>query len=222
MEKPILFNTAMVQAILDGKKSCTRRPVKRTPSNEDPSGYGFWKEYSERDKLWYVKDYTHAAIWWTLREYISKFSKYHIGDTIYVRETWCKIPNIGAFKVQTIYKADYKEGELDGIYKQFPKAIKWKPSIHMPKVAARIFLNVTDVRIERLKEITEPEALKEGFISSATLNAKGDDYTGLYAHEHFIDTWDKIYSKKGNGWDDNPWVWVIEFERMENNEQKCR
>ena len=93
-----------------------------------------------------------------------------------------------------------------------------KPSIHMPRAAARIFLKVTDVGIERLKDITEPEALKEGFISTVKLTPKGDDYTGFYAHEHFIDVWDNIYDKQGNGWDFNPWVWVIEFERIDINE----
>ena len=88
MEKPILFNTEMVKSILENRKTSTRRPVKRTSCNDDPSGYGFWKEFSERDQLWYIKDYTHAATWWTLKEYISRFSKYHIGDTIWVRETW--------------------------------------------------------------------------------------------------------------------------------------
>ncbi|MBU3098363.1 MULTISPECIES: ASCH domain-containing protein [Clostridium] len=227
MERPILFNTAMVQAIIEDRKVSTRRPVKRTPSNDDPSGYGFWKEYSERDKRWYVKDYTHSPIWWTLREYISKFSKYHIGDTIWVRETWTNLQALDDNEnfIDGTERYYYRAGDCpeftyylndDGTYRDSPK---WSPSIHMPRKAARIFLNITDVRIERLKNITEPEALKEGFVSSVISNAKGDDYTGFYAHEHFIDTWDKTYAKKGNGWDDNPWVWVIEFEAGDINEK---
>lgn len=186
MEKPILFNTAMVQAILEGNKTSTRRIMKPQPT---------------------------SAL--TALKTLNKMP-YQVGDTLYVRETWCKIPNIRAFRTDIWFKADYKDGELDELIKEFPKVIKWKPSIHMPKVAARLFLKVTAVKIQRLKDITEPEALKEGFISTAVTNPEGDDYTGLYAHEHFINVWDEIYFKQGNGWDFNPWVWVIEFERIEN------
>lgn len=219
MEKPILFNTAMVQAILKGKKTSTRRPVKRTPSNDDPCGYGFWKEYCERDQLWYVKDYTHSAIWWTLKEYISRFSKYHIGDTIWVRETWqeseCFDYNM---KDQYCYKADNATNEFA---EQFN--IKWKPSIHMPKVAARLFLKVTDVRLERLQDITESGAKEEGirgFSKDGELYkySPTDEFdwqdAPRTAIEAFKILWNPIYSKQSNPWNENPWVWVIEFENI--------
>lgn len=197
MEKPILFNTLMVQAILEDRKVETRRII--NPKNND----GIRASMIYKSGL---KDSDGNEV----------KKPYHIGDTLWVRETWCRIPNIRAFKVQTIYKADYKDGDFDELNKLYPKAIRWKPSIHMPRAESRLFLKVTAVKMQRLKDITEPEALNEGFISTAVTNLKGDDYTGLFAHEHFIDVWDDIYAKQGNGWDFNPWIWVIKFERIEN------
>lgn len=209
MGKPTLFNTEMVQAILEGRKTSTRRPVKRTPSNDDPCGYGFWKEYNERDSRWYIKDYTHSCCWFTLEEYMSKWSKYHVGDILYVRETWCQSteiePDYG--KQEYHYKAT-----PDDFIKQSPQGfVKWKPSIHMPKEAARIFLKVTDIRIERIMATTAGDCKKEGI--------KLDyDITDIWSADSYIDEfkklWDSIYSKQGDGWNENPWVWVIEFEKV--------
>ena len=219
MEKPILFNTEMVQAILKGNKTSTRRPIKRTPCNDEPCGYGFWKDYSEHDKRWYIKDYTHAPVWWTLEEYISKFSIYHIGDTIWVRETWqeseCFDNNI---KGKYCYRANDEENDFANEFK-----VKWRPSIHMPKTAARLFLKVTDIRIERLQDITEDGAKGEGIRSFTK-----DDVVFKYsstdefvwqdaprtAKEAFEKLWDSCGYKSPKSWPFNPWVWVIEFEKM--------
>jgi hypothetical protein len=110
-----------------------------------------------------------------------------------VRETW------NVFDFRYLYKASH-DTWIHG------KKLEhwWKPSIHMPKAAARIFLKVTKVRVERVQNITEDEAIKEGFSHG------GIQEVWIKAIDSFISTWNKIYEN----WDDNPWVWVIEFERM--------
>lgn len=232
MEKPILFNTEMVQAILEGRKTTTRRIIKRTPSNDDPCGYGFWKSYEERDKRWYVKDYTHSCCWYTLEEYISKWSKYHVGDILYVRETWalCHALDKVAFnklnsdwREQQIkenliwYKADGEQTPTSRtIGERLVDRGRWRPSIHMPKEAARIFLKVTDVRIERLQDVTEDQAKLEGAYMPCYKCDTGElssDSVSL-----FKVIWNSTLKKDQSemySWDANPWVWVIKFEKIE-------
>lgn len=209
--KPVLFNTNMVKAILDGRKTVTRRLVKRTPSNGEPCGFGFWREFNERDMKWYIKDYTHSCTWWPEDEYLQRFGKFKVGDIIYVRETWCEGYEDGTY----IYKASDKLAQLPN-YKKSSKMI-YRPSIHMPKEAARIFLKVTDVRVERLQDITEGQVIKEG-IDIETNNS-------LSAHRvKFAKTWDSSVDMKNHwmdqSWGANPWVWVIEFERIEKSEEE--
>lgn len=217
MEKPILFNTEMVQAILEGRKIVTRRVIKRTPSNDEPSGYGFWKEFNERDNKWYVKDYTHSCTWWPLKEYIERFSKCHIGDILYVRETWAiqSMKNYGK-RVKFLYKAEpnkelrevaLSESRYDDMLKYSFKN-GWQPSLFMPKEAARIFLEVIDVRVERLRDIKMHDAEKEGIIQMGK----------SYPLTIFKKIWNSTVNKKDinkYGWDVNPWVWVIEFKVKE-------
>lgn len=207
MEKPILFNTEMVRAILEGRKTQTRRIIKRTPSNDDPCGYGFWKEFSERDNKWYVKDYTHSCVWWGLEEYTNRFSKYHVGDILYVRETWQDCTPLKSLITNGyIYRADKLHEELARKHR-----IAWSPSIHMPKKAARIFLKITDVRIERLQEMSFEDMFDEGIEVVPGSIAP-------YPSERFKSLWDSIIKKSDigmYGWNENPWVWVIEFERSE-------
>jgi len=202
MEKPILFNTEMVQAILKGNKTSTRRPIKRTPCNDEPCGYGFWKDYSEHDKRWYIKDYTHAPVWWTLEEYISKFSMYHVGDIIWVRETWQKSECFDyKIKGKYCYKANDEENDFANEFK-----VKWQPSIHMPKTAARLFLKVTDVRIERIRATTAGDCVKEGIKLDYPI-------TDIWSADEYIDEFKKLWDSIYDNWKENPWVWVIEFEK---------
>lgn len=171
MEKPILFNTAMVQAILKSKKSSTRRPFKK-PFEVHPNGMITKPQGNER--------------------LVPYEPPYHVGDIIYVRETWLKGDD------GLHYRADETP-----ISKEAREAYgyKWKPSIHMPKVAARLFLKVTDVMAERIQDITEDGANKEGF----------DNVLPVFtAKELFQAEWNSIYKN----WDENPWVWVIEFEKV--------
>ena len=132
--KPILFNTEMVQAILDGRKSCTRRLVKFL-SGENPRWTGYIK-----DGLMLYNGKNEPCI---------RKAPYQPGDILYVRETWKKAPN-GYY-----YYEDWQRNDIADI-------TKWKPSIHMPKEAARIWLKVMNVRVERLQEITDEQAKREG------------------------------------------------------------
>lgn len=230
--KPILFNTEMVKAILKGRKTCTRRIIKRTPSNDEPCGYGFWKEFNERDNTCYVKDYTHSCTWWPLKEYIERFSKYHVGDILYVRETWA-IQSMSNYdkRIKFMYRASDGmdlEARLvtNNKYEELLKYESkngWQPSLFMPKVAARIFLKITNVRVERLQDITEEGAKKEGCIDfhDKIGDGKFDDVFefDLTAKDAFIELWNSTVNKKDiklYEWEANPWIWVIEFEKLDN------
>jgi len=174
--KPILFNTDMVKAILDGRKTMTRRVCKLDTANFD---------YDLKDK-----DYGPFL----QNEYgdsinVKELAPYQPGDILYVRETWAEVNGI------YIYKADEDATPL-----------KWRPSIHMPKEAARIWLEVTDVRVERLQKITYDDCLSEGMWDYGT------DVDTLIAYQEL---WQSLNAKKGYGWYENPWVWVYEFKRLE-------
>jgi len=125
-----------------------------------------------------------------------------IGDHLWVRETFCK----------TEWEAFNYKAEWDNIHPELSKHTKWKPSIFMPRIASRITLEIINIRAERLNEIMEEDAQAEGVKSTAKLTPSGDDYIGLYASEHFETLWQSI---NGPGsWDENPWVWVIEFKKI--------
>ena len=192
---PILFNTDMVRAILAGRKTITRRIVKHNVDAILNSPYH--KEHSE------VPD----------KALIEKLCRppYQTGDILYVRETWGY-----GYDKEYIYKADDKLADLP-LFKNSTKMI-YRPSIHMPKEAARIFLRVTDVRVERLKEITAGGIRNEG-LSSMSVHA-GD--MGI-AQAEFKIIWNSTIKKTDldkYGWDANPWVWVIEFEQCGKPEEE--
>lgn len=197
-ERPILFNTEMVQALLAGRKTCTRRLVKFLPG-KNPQWTGYIK-----DGLMLYNGKNEPCI---------RKAPYQPEDILYVRETWFKDVD------RYMYRANYFDREK--FYRDSKEIeMKWKPSIHMPKEAARIWLKVTDVRVERLQDITEAEATLEGAINNiAFIHSPDDEYDHIHtAREHFIDIWNSTI-KKGYldkyGWDANPFVWVIEFEWCE-------
>lgn len=223
----------MATAILEGRKTSTRRIIKRTPSNDEPCGYGFWKEYEERDERWYVKDYTHSCCWYTLEEYIKKWSRYHVGDILYVRETW-QMQSMSNFdkRAKFLYKAEPNEKLKEVILapEKYDDLLKysykhgWQPSLFMPKEAARIFLKVTDVKIERLQSMSARECLKEGvnlscYKENYICSAHPCDFKNTVAcKDKFKDLWDSTVNKKDidmYGWDADPWVWVIQFEKTD-------
>ena len=195
--KPILFNTDMVRAILDGRKSCTRRICKDA------------NEYTVPDMEFYNADKrTYAVHNFADKEQMEQLSTAErtcpicTGDILYVRETWKEAPK-GYY-----YYEDWQKDDIADV-------TKWKPSIHMPKDAARIWLKVTNVRVERLQEITEVQAQAEGCNSGLLTGA-------CTARGQFEDLWNSTVKKSDldrYGWDASPWVWVIEFERCEKLEE---
>lgn len=190
-ELPIIFNTPMVRAILDERKTQTRRVIKP----RDP-----WKPASDGSPA-YVPVLMENGEWgWSFDGCIYGIigrSPYQPGDLLWVRETWGKDDN-GEY----VYRTNYGTTEDDSFP---PSMFKWKPSIHMPREAARIFLRVTNVRVERLQEITEEEAVKEGARAYGHNNCNGTS-----ARIAFAEIWDKTTTKYE--WRTNPWVWVIEFK----------
>jgi len=230
--KPILFNTEMVRAILDGRKTCTRRLVKPQPKSK--LCYTFAGSDSD---TWGYPNRTAHEIWGeefklpndiTEEELSKRWNPpYHTDDILYVRETWCGLPvnEAGHMRGHTIYyyKAD---GELR------PKGWRgtWHPSIHMPKEAARIWLKVTDVRVERLQSITVEGAIREGAEGEKCHHTNAGAFgctdclnTGWIEppQVEFMQIWNSTIKKSDidrYGWDANPWVWVIEFERCEKPE----
>lgn len=208
--KPILFNTEMVRAIMDGRKSCTRRLLKG-PFTVHPNGY-ITKPRGNENLCPYEPPYQP-------------------GDILYVRETvWQKIGYYLDVDGETKpswynefrYVASDEKPETGWNY-------SWvkRPSIHMPKEAARIWLKVTDVRVERLQDITLDGCHREGInietsavTDGETLNRNHD-----FSLEKFEILWDSTVKKSDldhYGWDANPWVWVIEFERCEKPEEGKR
>jgi len=184
-EKPILFNTEMVKAILGGRKTQTRRVIK-------PVALGMIYEDSSP----------------------ARKPPYHVGDILWVRETWCKwwLPH-GEWRY--IYKATSPHGNTAPAMPDSddePFTMPWRPSIHMPKEAARLFLLVTSVRIQRLQEITSGEAVAEGIKSNLRNPSEAAD--ALIAFEELWNSTIKPADLPRYGWEANPWVWVIEFERI--------
>ena len=198
-ERPIIFSSPMVRAILDGKKTQTRRVVKPQPyANGMPEH-------------------------WSISE-LAQFCPYgQPGDRLWVRETWmpdaprdgtwpdtvfygCKclplslIPEAYQKPAHCLFRSTWEGGDLVG----------WKPSIHMPRWASRITLDVTGVRVERLQDISESDAVAEG-VAGGHVAIPGYGYSATPV-EHYRWLWEQI---NGSGsWDANPWVWMIEFRRV--------
>lgn len=214
--KPILFNTEMVRAILDGKKSCTRRLAKSQPDKNHTYPLGFVTDSTEKKEV--------GCFGFGIDEYGGsiQYAKppYQPGDILYVRETvWQKIGHYLDVDGETKpswynefrYVATDEKPETGWNY-------SWakRPSIHMPKEAARIWLRVTNVRIEQLQEITADGIRNEG-LSSAAVHC-GDMEIALKEWENLWNSTIKKSDLDRHGWDANPWVWVIEFERCEKPE----
>lgn len=247
--KPILFNTEMITAILEGRKTQTRRVVKPVP-------------FIDRDGWWQIGKavwpMSHIRLFYQEGDPLWDYAPCKPGDILWVRETWHKDAG------RCMYRANYADDEKfyrDGKEVQ----LRWSPSIHMPKEAARIFLRVKDVRVERLQEITKQDAISEGISrlfdhltkaeyeewanrSGVQVPQHEQPWKNCLWHGHFgvhgmgnrisnawpwqlsgyanpcgsfsslwnstvqLKEWDKY------GWDANPWVWVIEFERCEKPE----
>ena len=230
--KPILFNTEMVKALLDGRKTVTRRVIKPQPKPEHPYPLGWVTDSTDNKNI--------GCFGWGQDEYggVIDYAKppCRTGDILYVRETYGTYSTFNGHSYA--YKGDYIDFENSEKAKKLVK--RWIPSIHMPREAARIFLRVTDVRVERLQEITEEQAVKEGVPADWPMDkvycpiCKGE---GLIGAVHpvslgfmevecphcekgtscFQNLWNSTIKPADlplYGWDASPWVWVIEFERI--------
>lgn len=212
-ERPILFNTDMVKAILDGRKTQTRRPMKDQPFfaknwiEYKGNKYGIGLESSQL-KNHFRQRFSHWGV---------------VGDHLWVRETWqgplVNQEDEGAFMVdkESFQNPKYCSYKASGESCEFydielgELVYRWKPSIHMPRWACRLVLEITDVRLERIQDITEEDAAAEGTITEEMAAKDGLDWR-FGDRRQFQDMWDKVYP---NSWENNEWVWVIEFKIVE-------
>lgn len=220
---PILFNTDMVRAILDGRKTVTRRLMKPQLPSSCPTCHYVHNEF--------IYDLAAQNVYCARCGeplYNGGFpykAPYHPGDILYVRETWSNAN--GACGMSNIDCGECHSG-CGYLYKATPddcfanEETKWRPSIFMPKEAARIWLKVTDVKVERLQDITIAEIIKEGCADlwiDAARHMKLIDVAGN--KNEFTDLWNLTIKKNDlplYGWSANPWVWRIKFERCEKPE----
>jgi hypothetical protein len=189
-ESPINFSTEMVRAILEDRKTQTRRIIK--PPNKYALPYRWTIVKPHSGGGWMATD--------GIPEKIKELDKTgfkcpygEVGDRLWVRET---------YMINTMGICVYKAAWWDGA---FPKEIKWQPSIFMPRKYSRIILEITGIRCERVQEITEEDAKKEGVLP--------DKETGGYV-DSFMCLWDSLNAKRGYGWDKNPYVWCVAFRRI--------
>ena len=229
--KPILFNAEMVRAILDGRKTVTRRVVKPQPGDVYSGGNVELRRHTDGPHKgeWHCYQESPPLDKRTNRPWGGQIkSPYQDGDILYVRETWAKNENpnsnnFGGYE----YRADYLGAHCCDL-------IDWSPSIYMPKEAARIFLRVTDIRVERLQDMTEDDVCAEG-VESIIRSCEHMDFSVVppelcyntnqckdciinYSYQELFGkmVWDATIKKKElprYGWKANPWVWVIAFEK---------
>lgn len=231
-ERPILFSAPMVRAILDGSKTQTRRPIKSPAKNMQRAGmqvlqhrepgdswYGD-RVWSMRNRMGVWGDYTHEKL-------LALCPFGAPGDRLWVREAFALIwpgeaepENVRENAVE--YRADGDESRFPGEWppetRDDPDRPRWRPSIHMPRWASRITLEVTGVRVERAQDVSDDDILAEGVTREVVAEMLG-------CHPGSIPTlqdawrlaWMHIYGAES--WEANPWLWVIEFRRVEVNER---
>ena len=213
-EHPILFNGEMVRAILGGRKTQTRRPIpwKWAPTQ---SSNGHWSIYTgDGTRVMLVGATPEQQL--TMCRGMIAYGRVEVGDTLWVRETWgaIQIAHSGLLlqwrdvdaehrteraSANLFYRADGDDIDYTGC---------WIPSIHMPRWASRITLEVTGVRAERVQNISDDDQLAEGV---PPYELSRPDYL---RRAWFSGTWDSIYARRELGWDTNPWVWAITFKRI--------
>lgn len=208
---PILFSTEMVQAILAGRKTQTRRVIKNQPES-DTEKYGA-ATTKDGTQEWIIGNPGSTTV------DVIKCPYGQVGDVLWVRESCLWVMSDHApdllegsrDRTQWVYKASVHEDFMKYAKEQY--GYKWKPSIHMPKYAARIWLRIKDVRVERLQDISGQDAISEGIVLTGIRLSSLMESWGA-AKKLFKKLWQSINGEKS--WDANPWVWVIEFERIDN------
>ncbi|QZA71219.1 RNA-binding protein [Pantoea phage AH07] len=227
-ERPILFKADMVGAVLDGRKTQTRRIIQSPAKNMQASGHKVI-EYREPGDKWYGEHVfsmrNQSGTWcdYTKEQFLAKCPFGAVGDRLWVRETF-RVHSRATDVATLVYKASEQQSWTQQTHRvpiqkcNKPAVVDtWTPSIHMPRCASRITLEITGVRVERLQDISEEDALAEGVIpepcdhirrSCEEIGCCGDTAKG-----EFGALWKSIYDD--DNWQTNPWVWVVEFERVE-------
>jgi hypothetical protein len=213
-QRPIIFNTEMVRAILDGRKTQTRRPMNPQPEPDtETSKGGYWFPCRAFQSMVHVED-LKDPLWRGMASDACPICS--VGDQLYVRETWYQkgcycMPMWDGADAEDAFWSGTKQAkyfasdQIEKVSHKFGEDFwRKRPSIHMPRWAARIFLEVTDVRVERLNDISEQDAKAEGF----DYQAVPDMGWKFNARHNFLVEWDQIYGNRSS----NPWVWVIEFK----------
>lgn len=212
-ERPILFSAPMVRALLDGSKTQTRRVVKPQPYI-DAQGNACWNgsNFGQDSRGPHIQALTSPIPSSKTGRVRCPYGK--AGDQLWVRESFCRIDGQTRPWIETDYRATYKHGDRLGDTLGIKK--RWTPSIHMPRHASRITLQIVSVRVERLQDISEVDAISEGI--EKTLSGFWSLYgqasvDGTYSpRASYRALWESI---NGHGsWDANPWVWVVEFKRV--------
>ncbi|MGP2900547.1 hypothetical protein [Serratia ureilytica] len=217
-ERPVIFNGEMVRAILDGRKTQTRRLVpewqrpKPYPENDGEPHYN-WMAVAQSDRRWGygVFGETEEACAKELST-MAPCPFGNAGDRLWVRETFMDLTGTGIEATTGkfegfAYRADTPAGSYgDEVRKEY--GLKWTPSLHMPRKACRILLEITAVRVERLNDISEEDAKAEGVAPSQHIITPPE---ALY-RVGFLKLWQSIYGEES--WNANPWVWAISFRRV--------
>ena len=213
-ERPILFSSPMVRAILEGRKTQTRRVITLQNTSIDGRGHrmpykgALWSDF-DFGRAWADMGpspagnsgpYLHVPLAGQDETVHRLYSDFFPGDRLWVRET--HYVERAGHDGETGYIL-YQASEPDMIVS------RWRPSIHMPRWASRILLEVTDVRVERVQDISAEDAMSEG------MRPGFNTPKNISGRELFYATWDSINLKRGYGWDANPWVWVVQFKRLE-------
>lgn len=221
MEKSIIFNAEMINAILQNRKVQTRKIIKYS-NGQTPDTFKRNKFYKLVDKLnnkngLFAGFYSNTDVFTFEEEkHVNAIyfkCPYQVGDILWVKETWGITNPFGDFSKNNVtaeymFKAGFSKGKRIPITREMEKNLgAWKSSICMPKVAARIFLKVVDIRVERIRGITAGDCKREGVNLDFPI-------ADIFSADEYIDEYKKNWNSKYKNWDENPWVWVIEFKLM--------
>lgn len=220
-ERPILFNDEMVRAILEGRKTQTRRVMKPQPElRPDQEGGHWWPSNMAQSMVDIERDFKghDSSVAGCLCPHGGP------GDLLWVREKfathfiWDDLPPVHIDIQNHSDGFFYSDGTITSAGCEDHQRGKWRPSIHMPRFASRITLEITDVRVERLQDISEEDARAEGIFDGGCLECGENEPCGCScpspdARDAFIHLWGSIYGH--DSWASNPWVWVIEFRRVD-------
>ncbi|MFI2852711.1 hypothetical protein ACH677_11280 [Klebsiella aerogenes] len=224
-ERGIIFNGEMVRAILDGRKTQTRRIMKLQPKPSKSRPGDFWFSSKKLESMVHVSDLAPgnspiADYHLFIQEHCCPFGA--VGDRIWVREAF-RVHSRATDVATLVYKASERNSWTEQTHR-VPVAVcnkpatpeKWTPSLHMPRWASRILLEITDVRVERLNAISQEDAQAEGMELTGWRPTYSDPDSGgevWTPYDKFARLWESIYGE--GSWKVNPWVWVIEFKRVE-------